>query len=367
VLTAFHQPAFLAAIAQLVPKPYLPQANAVAQLGFSVSQLAAPVAGGAMIAVLGSLAPVVAMNVLTFGLGFATLLAVRIPDRMFRRLEEPFRQAIVGGWRFIIRRRPLMIMIGYFMVVNFFTAIMWVSVAPLVLPTSGAAALGVVTAVGWIGAVLGGVAVVPWGGTRRRTIGMLAFTVGSGVGMVLMGLQPVLAVIAAGFAIRLASMTIINVHWLALIQVKVGHELQGRVLATNLMLALVMQPLGFLIAGPLADDVLGPLVEEGGALAGTVGQVIGVGPGRGMALLLVCAGLLLTAWGVLGFCYRPMRLLEDGLPDAVAAAEIDKDLDLVQAEADARLAGVPPVSSAPVSSGSAPGAGRSGPGPASGR
>ncbi|MPZ28882.1 MAG: amino acid adenylation domain-containing protein, partial [Micromonosporaceae bacterium] len=47
VLTAFHQPAFLAAIAQLVPKPYLPQANAVAQLGFSVSQLAAPVAGGA--------------------------------------------------------------------------------------------------------------------------------------------------------------------------------------------------------------------------------------------------------------------------------------------------------------------------------
>jgi amino acid adenylation domain-containing protein len=346
VLTAFHQPAFLAAIAQLVPKPYLPQANAVAQLGFSVSQLAAPVAGGALIAVFG-LAPVVALNVLAFGLGFATLLAVRIPDRMFRRLEEPFRSAIAGGWRFIVRRRPLLIMIGYFAVVNFFTAIMWVSVAPLVLPTAGATALGVVTAVGWIGAILGGVAVVPWGGTRRRTIGMLAFTVGSGMGMVLMGLQPALGVIAAGFALRLASMTIINVHWLALIQVKVGHELQGRVLATNLMLALSMQPIGFLIAGPLADQVLGPLVAEGGALAGTVGRVIGVGPGRGMALLLVCAGLLLTAWGVLGFCYRPMRLLEDDLPDAVPAAEIDKDLDLVQAEADRRLEPTMPDRPAP--------------------
>jgi hypothetical protein len=220
-------------------------------------------------------------------------------------------------------------------------------VAPLVLPAAGPTALGVVTAVGWSGAILAGVAVVPWGGTRRRTLGMLTFTVTSGVGMVLMGLQPVLAVIAAGFALRLASMTIINVHWLALIQVKVGHELQGRVLATNLMLALSMQPIGFLIAGPLADQVLGPLVAEDGALAGTVGRVIGVGPGRGMALLLVCAGLLLTAWGVLGFCYRPMRLLEDDLPDAVPAAEIDKDLDLVQAEADRHLEPTMPDRPAP--------------------
>jgi amino acid adenylation domain-containing protein len=335
-LTAFHQPAFLAAIAQLVPKPYLAQANAVAQLGFSVSQLVAPVAGGALIVLLG-LVPVVALNVLAFGVGILTLLAVRLPNRMFRRVEEPFRRAVVGGWRFVIRRRPLLVMLGFFMVVNFFTAIMWVSVAPMVLPTAGPGALGLVTSIGWIGAVLGAVVVVPWGGTRRRTIGMLAFTVVSGLGMVMMGIVPVLAVTAIGFAVRLASMTLINVHWLALIQVKVGHELQGRVLSTNLMVVLAMQPVGFLLAGPLVDNVFGPLVSEGGALAGTVGQVVGVGPGRGMALLLVCAGLLLTAWGVLGFCYRPLRLLEDELPDAVPGAEIADDLDLVQAEADQQL------------------------------
>jgi amino acid adenylation domain-containing protein len=337
VATAFHQPAYLAAIAQLVPKPYLPQANALAQMGVSVSQLAAPLAGGALIALLG-LAPVVVINVVTFVVGMATLLAVRLPDRMFRRAEESFRSSITGGWRFIVKRRPLVVMIGYFMVVNFFTAIMWVSIAPIVLPRSGPVALGVVTAIGWAGAVLGGLAIIPWGGTRRRTIGMVGFVIGSGAGMVLMGAHTSLAVIAIGLAIRLASMAVVNAHWLALIQVKVGHELQGRVLATNLMLALLMQPVGFLIAGPLADDVLGPLVSEGGALAGTVGQLIGVGPGRGMALLVLCAGVLLTAWGVLGLLYRPLRLLEDELPDAVPAAEIDKDLDLVQAEADQRLA-----------------------------
>jgi Mg2+/citrate symporter len=83
---------------------------------------------------------------------------------------------------------------------------MWVSVAPMVLPLSGPAALDVVTAIGWAGAVAGGLSIVPWGGTRRRTIGMIGFVIGSGFGMVLMGVQASLAVIAIGFAVRLASM-----------------------------------------------------------------------------------------------------------------------------------------------------------------
>lgn len=340
VAIAFHQPAYLAAIAQLVPKPYLPQANAIAQMGVSVSQLVAPLAGGALIAVFG-LGPVIGLNIAAFLIGVVTLLAVRLPNRMFRRMEESFRSSITGGWRFLIRRRPLLIMIGFFMVVNFFTAIMWVSIAPMVLPIAGSTALGVVTAVGWAGAVLGGLAIVPWGGTRRRTLGMITFVVGSGVGMVLMGAYASTVVIAIGLAIRLASMAVVNAHWLALIQVKVGHELQGRVLATNMMLVLIMQPLGFLLAGPLVDNVLEPMLREGGVLAGTVGQVIGVGPGRGMALLVIISGLVLTAWGVLGLLHRPLRLLEDELPDAVPGAEIDDDLDRVQAEADRQLARQP--------------------------
>ncbi len=338
-VTAFHQPAYLAAIAQLVPKPYLTQANAVAQMGVGVSQLVAPIAGGALVALFG-LAPVIGLNVATFAVGIVTLLVVRFPDWLFRRTEEPFRSAILGGWRFIARRRPLVLMVVFFVVVNFFTAIMWVSVAPMVLPVAGPAALGVVTAVGGLGAVLGGLAVVPWGGTRRRALGMIGFVIGAGLGTLLMGLQPSLLLIGLGLALRLGSTAVVNAHWLALLQVKVGQELLGRVLATNMMLALVMQPLGFLLAGPLVDGVFAPLIVEGGPLAGTVGHVIGVGADRGTALMLVCSGALLTLWGVLGMAYRPLRRMEDELPDAVLDAEI-KDLDAVQAAADRRVLSEP--------------------------
>jgi hypothetical protein len=62
-----------------------------------------------------------------------------------------------------------------------------------------------------------------------------------------------------------------------------------------------------------------------------------VGPGRGVGLLLAVCGALLMLWGALGLWYRPLRRMEDALPDAVAGAEIADDLDAVQAEADAVL------------------------------
>jgi hypothetical protein len=129
---------------------------------------------------------------------------------------------------------------------------------------------------------------------------------------------------------------------MALIQSKVGMELQGRVLATNQMLAMSMMPLGFLTAGPLADDVFEPLLRPGGPLAGTVGAVLGVGPGRGIGLLLGCVGAVLVVWGVLGLAYRPLRLIEDVLPDALPDAEI-ADKDTLQAAADRGLHGGRPV------------------------
>ncbi|WP_405141617.1 amino acid adenylation domain-containing protein [Sphaerisporangium sp. NBC_01403] len=315
LVTAFQQPAYLAAIAQLVPKPYLTQANAVANLGFGVGTVVAPLAGGALIGMFG-LTAVVTLDVASFAIGVATLLAVRFPNRLFHRQEETFRAAVTGGWRFLRRRRPLLVMALYFAVVNFCTAVMWVLITPVVLAIGSPAALGTVTAVGGLGAAVGTGAVLVWGGTRRRATGMIGFVVGSGIGVVLMGAWPAVWLIAAGLFIRLACMSIGNAHWLSIIQVKVGPELQGRVLAVNVMLATAMQPLGFLAAGPLADWA----------------QLYVSGPGRGAAAVLLASGVLLSIWGVLGLRHRPLHHLEDQIPDAAPPPEAEADLDAIQAE-----------------------------------
>ncbi|WP_327010425.1 MFS transporter [Dactylosporangium sp. NBC_01737] len=331
-VTAFHRPAYLAAVAQLVPKPYLGQANALANLGPGIGMLIAPLAGGALITALG-MPWVVAVDVVSLLLGIGTLLVVRLPDRLFRRQEETFVRAIAGGWRFLVRRRPLMIMIGFFIVENYLAMLALAVTVPTVYAFGGTTAVSVVTTCSGVGAGLGALAMVLWGGAERRATGMVGFVVGVGLGAALVGLRPSIVVAAAGSLIWYASLTVLNAHWLAIIQVKVGLELQGRVLATNQMLAVAMTPLAFLTAPPLTGAVT-PLLRPGGALAGTVGQVIGTGAGRGTALILLACGLLLVAWGALGLAYRPLHRMEDDLPDASAGAEIPDTLDEVQAAAD---------------------------------
>ncbi|RVX38304.1 amino acid adenylation domain-containing protein [Nonomuraea polychroma] len=339
LVTAFHRPAYLAAVAQLVPKPYLMQANAVANLGTGLGMLIAPLAGAALIAMIG-VHGVAAVNIATFVIGLSTLLLVRFPDRLFRRLEETFTQAMAGGWRFLIRRRPLMIMIGFFVVENYLGMLALAITVPTVLSFGDVAAVGTVTAAQGLGAVLGALVMVFWGGTERRAIGMVGFVSGFGFGILLIGLRPSVALAAFGGLLSWLFLSILNTHWLSIIQLKVGLELQGRVLATNQMLAVSMTPLAFLTAPPLSD-LFGPLLERGGALAGTVvGDLVGVGPGRGVGLLLAVTGALLVVWGALGLWYRPLRRMEDDLPDAVAGAEIADDLDSVQEEADRELARV---------------------------
>ncbi|MBV1850666.1 non-ribosomal peptide synthetase/MFS transporter [Catellatospora tritici] len=336
-ITAFHRPAWLAAVAQLVPKPYLTQANALAQLGTGIGMLLAPLAGGALIVAVG-LPWVVALDVASFMIGLLTLLAVRFPDRLFRRRDETLQQALLGGWRYLTRRRPLMVMIVYFMLVNYLFTVALVASTPMVLAFGDAGDLGLVTAASGAGAALGSLVMLVWGGTRRRATGMVGFVIGVGLGVALMGLRPSVVLICAGALLWWASLSILNAHWMAMIQLKVGLELQGRVLATNQMLAVAMTPLAFVTAPLVADHVFTPLLDTGGALAGSLGPVLGVGPGRGMGLLLLVAGVALVLLGIAGLRYRPLARMEDALPNATTGAEIPDDLDGVQAEADRALA-----------------------------
>src|SRR5256885_1427683 len=135
----------------------------------------------------------------------------------------------------------------------------------------------------------------------------------------------------------MASIALINGHWQTMIQVKVGMELQGRILATNRMIANLTEPLGYVGAGWLADAVLEPAMARGGGLSRTpLAAVLGSGPGRGMGLLVVALGVAHIALAVAGLRWRTLRRMEDALPDAVPGAVVTWDRDALEREADRR-------------------------------
>ncbi|MGK5440368.1 hypothetical protein ACSNN7_00820 [Micromonospora sp. URMC 105] len=115
-----------------------------------------------------------------------------------------------------------------------------------------------------------------------------------------------------------------------------GLELQGRVLSTYMTLMMLTMPIGYVIIGPLADRAFSPMLQPGGALTDTVETMLGTGPGRGLALVILISAVALLGWTLYGWLDPRFRYMEDDLPDAVPDAEIG-DRDAEQRRADEQL------------------------------
>jgi len=67
--------------------------------------------------------------------------------------------------------------------------------------------------------------------------------------------------------------------------------------------------LAYSCVGILADRVFEPMLAGDGLLSGTVGRLIGVGPGRGIGLMLIISGIMFATLGVLIKRIKPIRCM----------------------------------------------------------
>lgn len=98
-------------------------------------------------------------------------------------------------------------------------------------------------------------------------------------------------------------------------QKKVAPDVQGRVFSLNNAIGGSCLSLAYLMAGFLADRIFEPLMTVNGLLAGSIGQLIGTGPGRGIGLIFIVLGTLTMLVTTIAYQYAPLRLVEDELPD----------------------------------------------------
>ncbi len=333
IANSFQRPAYLAAVTQLVPKKYLGHANGLIQLATSTGTMLAPILGGFLVATIG-LSNIILIDFTTFLFATTTLLVVRFPNTLFKKLEEPIMKEIVGGWKYILKRKPLVAMVVFFIIFNFFFSMTTTLLTPLILSFDSSAALGWVTGAAGFGGLAGSIIMSIWGGTKRRADGMVGFVIMTGVSFIILGWQTNVVTCIIGALGVWMSLSFINSHWQSLIQVKVGLELQGRIFATNQMLAWSCMPLGYVLIGPLVDRVFEPLMAKGEVLSNVFGWLIGGGAGRGMGLIMVLTGIILAITGYVGLKYRPLRYMEDILPDAIPDTVILDDKDALQEQAD---------------------------------
>ncbi|SNS98966.1 amino acid adenylation domain-containing protein [Streptosporangium subroseum] len=316
VSVTFQRLAYQASIPQLVPKRYLGHANGIVQLAIGTAQFLVPLIAVGMLAAIG-LEGILTIQVAAYAFAVIVVLLVKFPTTLGLRRREPISAEIVNGFRFSLGHPGFRAMLFFFAGVNLFLAPMFVMISPLILSFASLQAAGTVAVAAGAGAVIGGVVMSLWGGpTHRRLRGVIAATMLMSVAGLLTGLRPSLWLIGAGAFSMSFALALINGMIMTIIQVKVPQRFQGRIIAVNTMIAAATVPLGFGVIAPLAGPLLDPLMAVGGPLAGTVGAIIGTGPGRGVGLLYLLCGLGIALLVLAGTRIRTLRRFDDEVPDA---------------------------------------------------
>ncbi|NJO77336.1 MAG: MFS transporter [Cyanobacteria bacterium RM1_2_2] len=310
--------AYSASIAMLVPKQQYTRAESmISMVGYS-GAVFSPILAGSLYPLIG-LTGIIAIDLITFTAAFVTLILSPIPQPALAETNptETTWQNLTFGFRYIFGKPALVAMVIAFSLFAIPGDIGKALYNPMILARSSgdAQVLGFVTTAAGIGGVVGAILLGIWGGFQRRIHGMLLGFAITGLFKIVLGIgQTPLVWAAAHFCATLPIPLFYsssNAIWYA----KVPPNLQGRVLAADQMVGLVVGTLAPLAAGPLADFVFEPAMQSDGRLAAVFAPLVGTGTGAGIALLYVLTALCMFIVGVGGYAFRTLRDVETLLPD----------------------------------------------------
>lgn len=328
-LSAFQGPAYIAATTLLVPKQHLGRASGMIQMGRAMGLLVAPVLGALLLTSV-QLQGVILLDLASFLFALITLLSVRFPKTRAMAAGEARRGSLLHeiayGWSYVVSHPGILSLILFFAAANLLGCILEVLVTPLVLSFASTVALGTILSTGGMGMLAGSLMMSLWGGPRRRVNGMFGFMLLCGLWMLIAGLDTSVLLVAVSAFLVFFCLPIIDGCSQVILQNKVAPEVQGRVFALSSALGAASLPLAYGVSGPLADHVFEPLMAVDGPLATSLGQFIGVGPGRGIGLMFIVVGMLTLVLTLVASRYPRLRLIEDELPDALRDEVPDNDV-----------------------------------------
>ncbi|MCX5387041.1 MFS transporter [Streptomyces sp. NBC_00083] len=307
---AFQWPALAAAVTGMVRPEQRGRAGAMTQTALAVAQLLGPMLAATLLGV-GGLRAVLVVDVASFALGLFTVLAAHFPEppgldgnRGRSGQRRGWRRELSEGRRLLTAQPGLRHLLRVVTVFNAAEATATALLLPLVLsstpPAQQNAAVALVSTCGGLGLAVSSVAMSICRLPRRPMLWITSATVLSGGAVLLAGLHPRPGLLAGAAFTFFLGLPVVTGCAQVLWQSAVAAEAQGRVFALRRMFTQGGTMLGFLLAGPLASQVCGPLVDAGGPLASTVGRLLTTARDRGSALLLCCTGLALALIALTG-------------------------------------------------------------------
>lgn len=318
---SFHFPAYSAAVTMMVHKKHYGRAQSMLAMAESTSGIFAPIAAAILMVFIG-IAGIMAIDIITFTAAISMLLLVHVPrppvtEEGRRSMGSLWKESFYG-FRYIYKYRSLLGLQLTFLGNNLVSGIYMTLLAPMILARTGDNSLifGSVMTAGGFGGLIGSIVLTIWGGPKHRIHGVLiGWTLTHLIGGVLIGMGNGYMFWIPVFFLAMFVSPLINASNQAIWQAKVAPDVQGRVFATRRLIAQVSAPPAMLLAGFLADIVFEPAMRMGGPLTAPFGYLVGTGPGAGMALIFIMAGIFGAILSLGVYAIRTVRDVETVMPD----------------------------------------------------
>ena len=266
IIFAFHVPARLAIIPELVQKREILNAIALNSTGMNLSRFIGFAIGGALLGAIG-VAGVYYLVVLCFFVSAALLFMLPVVEKVRERAVTSIRVDLVEGLRYL----------HHSLIIRSLLAMAFVSIA-FGLPymnlmpvfavdifNVGEVGLGLLLGMAGLGSLIGSLVIASLGDFRRKGLLLVGLAFGFGASVTFFGFSGYYPL----SLVLLVAVGLLGTGYLAinntLIQSNVPHEMLGRVMSIYVM-TFAMMPLGTLPLGAVSEAVGAPLAIGAGGI-----------------------------------------------------------------------------------------------------
>ena len=267
--SAFFGPASTGFIPDTVGRARLQEANALISLSDGAAHLAGPALAGVLIAAFG-LGFGLLFDAATFGVSALALALISVREHEDARERRRFVHELAEGWREVRARAWLQVAFGSFALGNLGIAVFFV-LGPQVFAEElgGARDWGIAMSIAAAGGIAGSVAALR---LRPRHPLRVSFPIVMGAVLATLSLVPPLPALLVGLAAAsfFFGSTFGNALWDTVVQQRIPRHVISRVNSYDWLISLVFMPLGYALAGPLADLIGRDATLLAAAVAGTI-------------------------------------------------------------------------------------------------
>lgn len=304
-LGAFQNPAFGASIPMLVPSDKLTRANGLLQFSSAIQNLLAPVIAGFLYPLI-ELKGLFIIDFVSFFFALASIAFIKIPQPSIEKTKDSLVLAafkdLQYAWKYLIQKEGLMQLIVFFAFLNFIANLSMILLGPLMMSVYNSQAYGNVQAGIGLAMLLGGLCSSLIPDTKNKIKRILLILSLCSIGPIISGTTLNRIIITGGFFIFMFPVPYVNTLLMSIFQIKIERNVLGRVGALMTAILAAITPIAYLCAGPLADYVFEPLMNE---------------KGRGIGLIFIISGILLIISCLLMRLNKTVTSIEKRLPDYV--------------------------------------------------